>query len=96
MNLLEQLFDPNNMDPVVLYSQKGDAVSFEQVALVPQGDNIYVILQPTEPMEGVDEDEGLVFKIEDIENEAYLSLVTDFEIIDAVFDVYDQLCAEEE
>ena len=96
MNLLEQLFDPNNMDTVVLYSQIGDAVSFEQVALVPQGDNIYVILQPTEPMEGVDEDEGLVFKIEDIENEAYLSLVTDFEIIDAVFDVYDQLCAEEE
>ena len=96
MNLLEQLFDPENMDPVVLYNEKGEAVSFDQVALVPLGEDIYVILQPTEPMEGVGEDEGIVFKIEDIENEAYLALVTEAEIIDAVFDVYEQLCEEEE
>jgi hypothetical protein len=95
MNLLDQLFDPENMDPVVLYNKRGEAVSFEQIALVPLGEDVYVILQPTVPMEGVGEDEGIVFKIEDVETEAHLALVTYMEIVDAVFDIYEQLCEEE-
>ena len=95
MNILDQLFDPENTDPVLLYSANGEAVSFEQIALIPQEENVYVILKPVVPMEGVDEDEGLVFKIEDMENEPYLALVTDMDVIDAVFDVYDRLCEEE-
>ena len=62
---------------------------------MPIGEEVYVILQPTVPMEGVGEDEGIVFKIEDVETEAHLALVTDMEIIDAVFDIYEQLCEEE-
>ena len=95
MNLIEQLLDPENTDVVVLYGSNGDCISFEQIALVPQEENVYVILKPVVPMEGMDEDEGLVFKIEDMEKDAYLSLVTDESIIDAVFDVYDRLCEEE-
>ena len=96
MNLIEQLLDPENTDVVVLYGSNGDCISFEQIALVPQEENVYVILKPVVPMEGMGEDEGLVFKIEDMEKDAYLSLVTDESIIDAVFDVYDRLCEEEE
>ena len=95
MDLLDQLFDPENTDPVLLYSANGEAVSFEQIALVPQEEDVYVILKPVVPMEGVGEDEGIVFKIEDMENEAYLAIVTDPAIIDAVFDVYERLCEEE-
>lgn len=95
MNLLDQLFDPENTDVVTLYGSNGDRIDFEQIALVPQGEDVYVILKPITPMEGVGEDEGLVFGIEDMENDPHLALVTDVEIIDAVFDVYDSLCEEE-
>ena len=95
MNILDQLFDPENTDIITLYGSNGDRIDFEQIALVPQGEAVYVILKPVTPMEGVDEDEGLVFAIEDMENDPHLALVTDIEIIDAVFDVYDRLCEEE-
>ena len=48
-------------------------------------------------MEGLGEDEGLVFSIETSEDgQEFLMLTTDEEIIDKVFDVYDQLVAEED
>ena len=47
-------------------------------------------------MDGVGEDEGLVFSIEQNENnEDYLMLTVDEDIIDAVFTVYDALVAAE-
>ena len=47
-------------------------------------------------MEGLGEDEGLVFAVEvnTDTNEEYLALVTDMDIIDKVFDVYDALVEE--
>ena len=48
-------------------------------------------------MEGVGEDEGLVFVVDiNNNNEEFLRLVTDDEIIDSVFDVYFNLLKGEE
>ena len=44
-------------------------------------------------MEGVGEDEGLVFEIDEAEES--LNLVVEEDVIDAVFAVYEQLCDEE-
>jgi len=50
-------------------------------------------MKPVIPMEGLGEDEGLVFLIN--ETMKSFELVTDEEIIDSVFAVYDRLVEEE-
>ena len=91
---IDQIFDENNTDPVVLYNENGQAVSFEQIALIPMNDRVYVILKPTQPMEGVGEDEGFVFEIVLQDQEETLVIVEDFSIINAVFDIYDDFVAD--
>lgn len=102
---IDCLFDEDNTDPITLFNEKGEKVEFEQIALIPLEDNkskdnkIYAILKPMETMEGVGEDEALVFEVvesEDDEEEEYLNLVSDLDIIDKVFDVYNKLMDEED
>ena len=89
---IDCLFDENNTDPIVLYNEKGEPVDFEQVALVPLDERVFVILKPIKPMEGIGEDEALVFEVlENEDEEDFLALVVEVDIIDRVFKVYDGL-----
>ena len=94
-NLIDALFDEDNNDVIILFNERGEEIPFEQVAIIPLG-KTYAILKPVQPMDGLGEDEGLVFAVEvNAEtNEEYLALVTDMDIIDKVFDVYDALVEE--
>lgn len=95
-NPVDALFDEENNDPVVFFNEKGEEIAFEQIAVIPQKEKVYAILKPVQPLEGMGEDEGLVFSVETNESgEEYLALTTDMAIIDAVFEVYDQLVAEQ-
>ncbi len=96
-NPIDCLYDEDNNDIIVLFNEKGEEVGFEQIALIPLTDKTYAILKPVSPMEGVNEDEGLVFSIEASKEDGqeYLVLVTDDKVIDDVFDVYDKLIDEE-
>ena len=94
MGAIDQIFDENNTDPVVLYNENGEAVSFEQIALIPLDGRIYVILQPVETMEGVNGDEGFVFEITQEDGEELIVIVEDFAIIDRVFDIYESMLEE--
>ena len=96
MNPIDAIFDPDNNDAVILFSENGEEIAFEQIAVIPIKDKPYVILKPIQPMEGVGEDEGLVFAIKGKEGEEILELVVDEKIIDDVFTVYDQLVEAEE
>lgn len=96
MTELEKLFDENNTDPITLYNEAGEAVSFEQIAIIPQNEQVYVILRPVLPMEGLGEDEALVFVVTEVGDEEGLVLVDDDDIIDAVFEVYERLLEESE
>jgi len=96
-NPIDALYDENNNDAIILFNERGEEIAFEQIALIPLNENTYAILKPIKPMEGLGEDEGLVFSIETSEDgQEFLMLTTDEEIIDKVFDVYDQLVAEED
>ena len=96
INPIDKLFDEDNTDDIVLYSDDGKATEFEQVALISVDEKDYAILALVNPPEGIDADEGIVFAIEEDENGAvHLATVTDTEIIDAVFDVYDKLWEEQ-
>ena len=93
---IEKILDEENCDNIVLYDEDDNAVEFEQVAVIPMDDSIYVILVPVTEMEGVGEDEGVVFVIEeDEENEPLLSIVVEDDVIDAVFAEYDKLVEED-
>ena len=94
MGAIDQILDENNTDPVVFYNEMGDAVSFEQIALIPLNGRIYVILKPTEKMEGVGEDEAFVFEITEQDGEEVIVIVEDFTVINAVFDEYEKLLEE--
>lgn len=46
MNPIDQIFDENNCDPIVLYNENNEAVTFDQIAVIPIEKEVYVILKP--------------------------------------------------
>ena len=91
---IEKILDENNEEPITLYDEENREVEFDQVAVIPLYEKIYVILKPITEIEGVADDEALVFVIEEIEDEDTLVLVDDEQIIDLVFDEYYKLLDE--
>lgn len=96
INPIDALFDEENNDAIVLLNEKGEEIAFEQIALIPLKEKVYAILKPVKPIEGVGEDEGLVFSIEtNADGQEYLVLVCDMDVIEDVFKVYDELVEAE-
>jgi len=85
---IDMLLDESNTDNIKLFNEENEEVEFEQIALVPIDEKVYAILRPTETMEGVADDEALVFGIEEIDDEDCLVIVEDDAIIDKVFEEY--------
>ena len=91
MSIIEKLFDKDNNDNIVLYNNRGEALEFEQGALIPLDGQIYAILSPVTPTEDVAEGEGLVFHIDVSGEHPTFDIVSDDEIIDEVFSLYEGL-----
>lgn len=82
---VEIILDENNEENVTLsYGENEEEVEFEQVAVVELDDDVFAILHPLDVIEGVEEEEVLVFKIDKANKE--IELVEDQEIIDEVID----------
>ena len=92
---VEKILDEENSDPVVLYDENNKEVKFDQVAVIPLDEKIYVILKPLTEIVGVAEDEALVFVIEEIDDEDCLVIVDDMKIVDRVFVEYYELLKQE-
>ena len=76
---------------VTLYDDNGEPVDFYEVACVEYEGGYYALLEPVEEMEGVEEGEVFIFKIEesDKENEEDKFIpVEDEALLDAVFEEY--------
>ena len=81
-----------NDDIVTLKSADGENIDFVEIAGIAKKGNFYAILQPVELLEGMADDEALVFKVERTESgEDKYTIVIDDEIIDAVFEEYYKL-----
>ncbi len=89
-SVIDRIFDENDNDPVVLYSNDM-AIEFDQVAIISLDGGIYVMLAPITKIEGINNDEAFVFSIEENDEEERLLLITDSEILDKVFDEYYKL-----
>ena len=84
-------------DIVTLISAEGEEVDFVEVAGIAYQNNFYAILQPVELLEGMEEDEALVFKVgKGKDGEDKFELELDDTVIEAVFDEYNRLLDEAE
>lgn len=82
-------------DIVTLLSNDGEEIDFTQIAGINYKGKFYAILQPVELLEGMDDDEALVFRVKQSwKGEDKFEIVTDDEIIDAVFKEYNRLLTE--
>lgn len=91
-NILDILLDENNDSPITLYDEKDKAIKFDQVAIIPLDEKLYVILKPIDEIEGVAEDEAIVFLVDEkSEKDSQLIVVTDETITMKVFDEYYKL-----
>lgn len=94
MSMLDKLLSEENSDNIVMFDEEDREIEFEQVALIPLENALFAILKPVTPMEGIGEDEAIVFAIN--EEEETLDVVTDEALATAVFQVYDSLFEDEE
>jgi hypothetical protein len=82
----------NDDDIITLLSATGEEIDFVEIAGILHKGNFYAILQPVELLEGMEDDEALVFKVSRNEaGEDKFEIVLDDEIIDAVFAEYNRL-----
>ena len=92
---IDMLLDENNNDNIKLYNEENEEIEFEQIALVPIENKTYAILRPVVEMEGIAEDEALVFVIDEIDDEDCLVIVEYDNIVDKVFEEYYKMLKEE-
>ena len=77
---------------ITLATPDGEEVDFTEIAAVEFEDRLYVIMQPVELFEGMEDDEALVFAVSDEnEEDARFDVVSDDRIIDGVFAEYYKL-----
>ena len=85
----------DNDDIIVLNSADGEEVEFVEIAGIAHAGNFYAILQPVELLEGMDDDEALVFRVtKDSDGNDNFEIELDDEVLDAVFSEYNRLLDE--
>lgn len=93
LNLLDVLWDPDNKEPVTMIDEYGNQIEFEQVATIPyeKGDTstTYCILKPLDEMEGVADDECIIFRVGvDKNNNTIVTMEEDEKIAREVYEIY--------
>ena len=95
MDQIQKLLSQDNTENITLYDENDCPTEFEQVAVIPCDERIFVILKPVTAIKGVGEDEALVFEIQEIEDEDCLVIVDNEEIVNKVFEAYYALLQDE-
>ena len=82
---------------ITLSDDEGKPVDFYEVACIEYQGEFYALLQPVEPLEGLADDEALIFKVtEEDEDTDVFEPVHDESVLDAVFNEYLKALAEAE
>ena len=86
----------NNQDEIItLQSATGEEIDFITVAEINHKGGYYLILQPVELLEGMEDNEALVFKIvRERDGSESLQIELNDNIVDAVFEKYERLVDE--
>ena len=89
---VDSIFDENNEENIFIKDEAGKEYEFMQLAVVDFQESYYAVLQPVTPVEGVGENEIMVFLIDE-ENDC-LSYVEDDGIIDGVYNEFMEMLEE--
>ena len=90
----DEIYEEND-DIVTLLSANGEEIDFVEIAGIAYQGNFYAILQPIELLDGMEEDEALVFKVSrGADGEDHFEIELDDDVIDAVFEEYNRLLDE--
>ena len=81
-------------DVVTFTAADGSTVDFIEIAGINLDGHFYAILKPVVPLPGMSEDEALVFEGKNVDGQSQFNIVVDSDVIDAVFDEYERLLAE--
>ena len=82
-------------DIVTLSSEEGEEIDFVEIAGIAYRGNFYAVLQPVELIDGIGEEEALVFKVTKGKNgEDNFEIEIDETIVQAVYDEYLKLLAD--
>lgn len=101
-DLLDVLLDKDNRDPITLMDDNGKTMDFEQVCVIPydvkENDRkLYVVLKPIAHIDGVADDEAIVFRAEtDNRDNTFLVLEEDESVVIDVFNIYYDLLEVEQ
>ena len=94
-DIIDILLDEDNKDPIVLVDGQGKKLSFEQIAVIPYNNKIYCVLKPIDKIQNVQDDEAIVFFVDEQEGkEPVLMVETDEKVAMDVFDEYYNLLDE--
>lgn len=93
VDILDVLLDQDNKDPIVLVDEAGKQLTFEQVAVIPyevrKEKRLYCVLKPLDKIEGIGDDEAIVFVVDqDKDGNSVIKVEEDEEVAIAVFDKY--------
>lgn len=88
-NLAENIFDPDNSDLLTCYSYLGAVIHFEQIAVIPYNNEVYCVLKPIEEMQGIADNEVIVFRVDELNpTENYLVVEMDEKTAMGVYEKY--------
>lgn len=93
-DILDVILDENNTDALILQNEQGRQIRFEQVAVIPYNEKIYVILKPIDKIEGVEDDQAIVFLADETKRPTVLIPENDEKTAVKVFDEYYNLVEE--
>lgn len=93
-DILDVILDENNNEDLVLQNEEGKQIRFEQVAVIPYNEKIYVILKPIDKLEGVEDDQAIVFLADETKRPTVLVPEQDEATAVKVFDEYYNLVEE--
>ncbi len=93
IDILDVLLDQDNRDPIVLMDENGRQLTFEQIAVIPyevrKEKRLYCVLKPMDKIEGIGDDEAIVFVVDqDKDGNSIIKVEEDEEVAIAVFDKY--------
>ncbi|MBQ9786523.1 MAG: DUF1292 domain-containing protein [Clostridia bacterium] len=96
LDILDILLDEDNESPITLYNEENKPFKFDQVAVIPLDNNLYAILKPIDELEGVADDEAIVFAVNETDDgETSLVVEADESVAMRVFDEYYKLLDEQ-
>lgn len=88
-----EIFDDGEV--ITLFDDKEKPVNFTQVACVDYEGEFFALLQPAEKIEGISEDEVVIFKLQEGKDNDMFVPVDSEELLNKVFEQYLKAAADE-